>query len=216
MAAGAEGCRAMEDDKMLGYMEKKYKEHFAMVGSYGGQIGKDYAMVRVKSRSRPNEQALVRITYEKSGNIYQDNYLGFLLKEEIERLMQPMAESVFGECKVFYKVPHLVFPACFGPDMSADAFLKHPDSMVQLFIYPKEDAAQGKEKLLKYAKLLRKNGYCIKGILSYPEDEETYQALHNKQFYRDGFAGYRALEEAAFAMKPEGGFRYVKWKGEEE
>ncbi|MBQ8596379.1 MAG: hypothetical protein IJ409_01185 [Lachnospiraceae bacterium] len=216
MAAGAGGCLAMEEDKMLGYMEKKYKEHFAMVGSYGGQIGKDYTMVRVKSRNRPNDQALVRITYEKSGNVYQDNYLGFLLKEDIEGIMQPVAEEVFGECKVFYKVPHLVFPTSFGPDMSAEAFLKHPDSMVQLFIYPKEGAAQGKEMLIKYAERLKKEGYCVKGILSYPEDEETYHALHNRQFYRDGFAGYRASEEAAFAMKWGGGFRYVKWKGEEE
>ena len=201
---------------MLGYMEKKYKEHFAMVGSYGGQIGKDYAMVRVKSRNRPNDLALVRITYEKSRNVYQDNYLGFLLKEEIEAVIQERAEEIFGECKVFYKVPHLVFPPSFGPEMDAEEFLKHPDSMVQMFIYPKEGAEQGKDDLVRFAKLLYEKGYCIKGILSYPKNEEMYQMVLKGQYFRDGFAGYRAANEAAFAMNEDGSFRYVKWKGEEE
>lgn len=200
---------------MLGYMEAKYKELFAMVGSYGGQIGKDYTMVRVTSRNRPKEQALVRITYREGENVYQDNYLGFLLKEEIELIMQECAEEIFGECKVFYKVPHTVFPPSFGPDMKAEEFLRHPQAMVQLFIYPKSGADKGEEDFARFTEVLSEKGYFIKGILSYPEDEKMYQMLLKGQYYRDGFGGYRAKREAAFAMKEDGSFRYVNWKGEE-
>jgi len=201
---------------MLRYMEEKYKELFAMVGSYGGQIGKDYTMVRVIGRSRPKEQALVRITYQNGENIYQDNYLGFLLKEEIESIMQECAEEIFGECKVFYKVPHTVFPPYFGPDMRAEEFLSHPQSMVQLFIYPKEGAERGKEDFGRFMERVSQKGYFIKGILSYPEDEKMYQMLLGGKYYRDGFGGYRAQREVAFAMKEDGSFRYVNWKGEEQ
>lgn len=201
---------------MLRYMEGKYKEPFTIVGSYGGQIGKDYTMVRIMSHSRPKEQALVRVTYHKDGNVYQDNYLGFLLKEEIEKVMQMQAEEIFGECKVFYKVPHMVFPTSFRPDMDAKEFLKSPEAMVQLFIYPKEGAESAKENFRHFTEALDAKGYCMKGIISYPEDEEMYELVLKGQYYRDGFGGYRAEREVAFAMKGDGSFRYVKWKEEEQ
>lgn len=201
---------------MLAYMEKKYKEQFAMVGSYGGQIGKDYVMMRVKSLSRPKDQALVRVTYENGQNVYQDNYLGFLLKEEIEQVIRGEAEKIYGECKVFYKVPHLVFPPSFSRDMSVEEFLKHPESMVQMFIYPKEGMEEGKENLEKLRVQLYEKGYRIKGVVSYPADKETYEKMSPERISRDGFAGYTAGLEAVFAMDIDGEFRYVKWKDDEE
>lgn len=214
VAAGLGGCLKRED-QMLAYMEKKYKEQFAMVGSYGGQIGKDYVMMRVKSRSRPKDQALVRVSYENGRTVYQDNYLGFLLKEEIETVMQIEAEKVYGECKVFYKVPHLVFPASFDRNMSVEAFLKHPQAMVQMFIYPKNGMEEGKVNLEKLRVQLYKKGYRIKGVVSYPAEKEMYERMSPEQISRDGFAGYTASEEAVFAMDEDGEFRYVKWKGED-
>lgn len=203
------------EDQMLAYMEKKYKEPFTMVGSYGGQIGKDYVMVRVKSTSRPTEQALVRVIYDKKGNVYQDNYLGFLLKDEIEALVQREAEMIYGECKVFYKVPHLVFPTSFGIDMSGEEFLQHPESMVQVFIYVKEGIEESRNNLEKFRKQLYEKGYRIKGVVSYPSGKEAYEEMSAGKISRDGFAGYTAAEEAVFAMDENGKFRYVKWKGDD-
>lgn len=214
MAAGIGGCIKRED-QMLAYMEKKYKEPFTMVGSYGGQIGKDYVMIRVKSSSRPTDQALVRVIYDEKGNVYQDNYLGFLLKDEIEAVIQREAEMVYGECKVFYKVPHLVFPASFKMDMDVEEFLKHPESMVQVFIYVKEGIETSRMHLEKFRTQLYGKGYRIKGVVSYPSGRELYERMSSGQISRDGFAGYTAAEEAVFAMDENGKFRYVKWKGDD-
>jgi hypothetical protein len=216
LAAALCGCKGSEEKEMLAYMEGKYREQFAMEGSYGGQLGKDYAMIQVKSRNRPRDLALVRISYKEEGNVYQDNYLGYLLREQIENKIKELAEEIYGECKVYYKIPQLVFPATFGPDMGADAFLRHPDSMVQIFIYPKEvDVSDKEEKLEALAEGFRKKGYFIRGVVSYPKEREMYDVLSGENFYRDGFSGYRAEAEAIFSMAEEG-FKYLKWKGEKE
>ena len=210
------GCKRSEDVKMLTYMEDKYKEQFDTEGSYGGQLGKDYAMIQVKSRKNPKDLALVRISYEKDGAVFQDNYLGYLLKEQIENKIRALAEEIYGECKVYYKVPMLVFPPTFGADMGVDAFLRHPASMVQVFIYPKEsNVADKEEKLKDLAEQFRERGYLIKGVLSYPKEREMYDVLSGENFYRDGFDGYRATAEAIFSMAEEG-FKYLKWKGVSE
>lgn len=216
VAAVLWGCKGSGEDKMLKYMEDKYKEEFAIVGSYSGQLGKDYIMAQVKSSERPGDLALVRISYQAEETIYQDNYLGYLLKEQIENKIRIPAEEIYGECKVFYKVPGLVFPATFGPDMGAEAFLRHPNSMVQVFIYPKEAGTEDKEeKLQALAESFRERGYLIRGVVSYPEEREMYDVVTGENFYRDGFFGYRAAAEAVFSMAEEG-FKYLKWKGESE
>lgn len=97
---------------MLDYMKEKYGEDFADEEACAGQTGKAYTMRRMHSKSRPDESVLVR-AMGREEVVFQDNYLAYLLKEEIEKTIGEIAGEVFGECKVFYKIPELVFPPEF-------------------------------------------------------------------------------------------------------
>ena len=105
---------------MLEYMERKYGEDFTETETYAGQFGKDYTMLKVRSRRTQTEGILVR-AIGKEHTVYQDNYLAYLLKEEIEQQLTRIAGQSFGECKVFYRIPELVFPEDFPAHMEVDA-----------------------------------------------------------------------------------------------
>lgn len=197
---GVDGCTGSREEEMLAYMEEKYGESFEMIGSYAGQIGKDYTMALVRSFNRPQDQVLVRLMQQNDEEVYQDNYLAYLLKEKIEAILAESAREIYGECKVIYKVPYLVFPADFGPDMSAEAFLKQPEAKVQIFIYPKSGCEDQKKDLETLEALIFQKGYRISGVVSYPQSEEMYQEISGRNISRDGYRGYQAITESAFSV----------------
>lgn len=195
---GVTGCARSREEQMLVYMEEKYGESFEMIGSYAGQIGKDYTMALVRSFNRPQDQALVRLTHRKEEEVYQDNYLAYLLKEKIEAVLLEDASEIYGECKVIYKVPYLVFPETFGPDMGAEAFLKQKEAGVQIFIYPKSGCENQIRNQEAFEMRIRQKGYRISGVVSYPKSEEMYQRISGRNISRDGYLGYEAIAESTF------------------
>lgn len=196
---------------MLQYMEQKYHEKFTLLGPYGGQIGKPCRMVFMSSERFPKAQILVRMIREESSVRYQDNYPAYLQKDGMERFMRQDAEQVFGACKVFYKIPRQVFPETFPLNLSTEEFLRHPDSQVLLYFYPKEGQENAEAQLEQLAALLTQNGYCIGGVLSYPEQDSMYERLNADNFYRED-NDYRACREAVFRLLPSGEFAYLEWR----
>ncbi len=196
---------------MLSYMEKKYKEPFTAMTPYAGQFGKDYTMLKVKSKSG-KKGILVRVSGEGEG-VYQDNYLAYLLKDEIEQRIRKLARPIFGECKVFYRIPELVFPTYFPADMDVDAFLRHPDSKVRVYIYVKNLPTDRQGQFDAFLKVLQEKGYILGGIITYPEDEKMFGMITKDNFTGDIYQGYRSLWEAVFSMGDEGELLYLEWKG---
>ncbi|MDE7330735.1 MAG: hypothetical protein K2O16_00620 [Lachnospiraceae bacterium] len=205
-------CRKGEDDKMLEYMERKYGETFMVIETYAGQFGKDYTMLKVRSRRIWTEEILVRASGREK-TVYQDNYLAYLLRDKIEQRMREMAEPVFGECKVFYKIPRQVFPSDYPAYMEADAFLQRPQSMVRVYVYVKNGDKDRQKQFEQFFASLRQQEYILGGVISYPADEGMYEMITAKNFQRDIYQGYQYMEEAVFSMGEKGELAYLEWKG---
>ncbi len=206
------GCGKGEREHMLAYMEQKYGEAFASAEAWGGQFGKDYTMLRVRSCSSGREGILVRAS-GKEPRVYQDNYLAYLLKEEIQQKLKALAVPVFGSCKVFYRIPELVFPQEFPADMEVDAFLRHPGSMVKIYIYVRKLPKDGQRQVEDFFALLQEQGYVIGGVISYPADENMYGMITEENFRGDIYQGYQSIAEAVFSMDEKGKPIYLEWKG---
>ena len=159
---------------MVAYMEHKYGESFSVMESYAGQFGKDYTMLRMRINDKNQEGILVRAS-EGEETVYQDNYLAYLLKEEVVQLLTRPARQAFGECKVFYRIPELVFPAAFPADMEADAFLRHPLSKVRVYIYVRNFSCLPdiKNRTSEFFSQLQSRGYIVGGMISCPVEEEN-------------------------------------------
>lgn len=199
-------------NKMLEYMEQKYGESFTALGPYAGQFGKEYSMLMVREDKSRIDGILVRAA-EKGGKcLYQDNYLAYLLKEQIEQHMRELAEPIFGECKVFYKIPDMVFPVEFTADMEPEAFLKSPWSMVSIYLYIKEDSANRREQMEQFCSLLGEKQYLAGGVVSWPLDEADYQKITGKNFIRAAYIGYQYEAEAVFSVRDKTAPIYLKWK----
>lgn len=201
-----------EAKQMLKYMEQKYKEPFTATELYGGQFGKDYSMLKVKSGRSKTDGILVRAVKEECGYIYQDNYLAYLLREQIEQQMKMLAKPVFGECKVFYKIPEMVFPAEFPAEMEMEAFLKSPWSMVKIYIYVRKESPDIKEQVDQFLAALQEKGYRTGGVVSCPLDEKSYRMITRENFTRDIYLGYQYVAEVIFSMDEKGNLAYMEWK----
>lgn len=201
-----------EKEQMLGYMERKYGEPFTAMESYAGQFGKDYTMLKVQSHRLKAGGILVRAVNEEGRIIYQDNYLAYLLKDQIEQRILALAEPIFGECKVFYKIPEMVFPENFPADMGVDAFLRHPESMIRIYFYVRSISSDEQGQFEQLLAALNREGYIIGGVISYPVDGKRYRMITDRNFTRDIYLGYRYHLEAIFSMDEEGKLAYLEWK----
>ena len=208
-------CRKGEESKMLAYMEHKYGESFSVMESYAGQLGRDYTMFRVRSNDRNQEGILVR-AFGTEKISYQDNYLAYLLKEEIEQQLTRIAGQSFGECKVFYRIPELVFPEDFPAHMEVDAFLRHPLSRVRVYVYVRNFLCLQdiKEKADDFFLQTQNRGYIVGGVISCPLDGEMYEMITEDNYKGDIYQGYRSAVEAVFSMDERGKLMYLEWKGE--
>lgn len=200
---------------MVAYMEQKYGESFSVMESYAGQLGKDYTMLRVRGNDRNQEGILVR-AFGTEKISYQDNYLAYLLKEKIEQLLTEPARRSFGECKVFYRIPELVFPAEFPAHMEADAFLRHPLSKVRVYIYVRNFTSLKdiKERTDVFFSGLQRAGYIVGGVVSCSLDGEMYEMITEENYKGDIYQGYQSAVEAVFSMDERGELMYLEWRGE--
>ena len=179
-----------EKGKLMSYMGCKYGEEFDYVESYAGQAGKNYSTILVKSREHKEREALARLSEKDGRRYYEDNYLAWLLKDELERIEGDYARRCFGECEIHYKLPQFVFPFYFGADMTAEEFLRNPCAMPQFHMeLPDRERCREKweEKLHCFRKLNAQRGYKVRGALIFPDDK------------------------LLFSMDEKGNFRYMRW-----
>lgn len=209
-------------EKMLSYMNHKYQEEFVFVESYAGQMGKNYSMILAESKNRPGKPVLVRMIWQGHSQVhcpgqsesFEDNYLAYLLKDELQQEVGGLVKSVFGECKVYYKIPEFVFPQAFQADMGVREFLRNPQSMAQFYIYPVEPPGQKEkeeDKLESLRMLCLKLGYQLKGTVSYPKSRKDYDFISEDNFAGSDYEGYEAEAELVFSMDGDGSFKYKRW-----
>lgn len=212
--AGCTMSKDFETNKMMSYMGCKYGETFDFVESYAGQVGKNYRMILVKSREHTEREALVRLSEINGKRHYEDNYLAFLLRDELEQTVGDFARRCFGECKIYYKIPAFVFPFYFKADMTPEEFLKNPCSMPQFYIYlqcGKPDREEWEEKLDRFREMNGVKGYKIRGTLSFAASEQDYEMINRENFAGSDYDTYSAVDELLFSMDEKGNFRYMRW-----
>lgn len=214
---GTAGCgmyKKNERSEMLSYLKDKYGETFDFVESYAGEAGKSYSMLLASSRKHPERKVLVRQSGRGGRRCFQDNYLAWILRQELEKKEGEMAKSCFGECKVYYRIPLFVFPPEFGAGMSVDEFLKNPLSMAQFYIYPASVSGSEKDWEQRLDEFVRQNaecGYKVRGTVSLPECERDYEGITQENFAGSDYEGYEAMAELVFSMDERGGLRYRRW-----
>ncbi len=145
---------------------------------------------------------------------FQDNYLAWILRQELEKKERETAERCFGECKVYYRIPQFVFPPEFGAGMSVDEFLKNPLSMAQFYIYPASASGSEKQWEQKLDEFVRQNaecGYKVRGTVSLPGSGSDYERITQENFASSDYEGYEAVAELVFSMDERGGLRYRRW-----
>ncbi len=203
-----------EVNKMLSYMKYRYGEEFKHVESYAGQPGKPYITMLVERKANPSQMALVRVRSYNGRRYYEDNFLAYLLADELEEKVLALAEKSFGKCKLYYKIPVFVFPGEFRADMNAEDFLKNPYAMPQFYIYPKsasKDKEAWEKKLYSFINRNAGEGYQIRGTLSLAATEENYEMIQRDNFAESDYLGYEAFGELVFSMDQEGKPRYMRW-----
>lgn len=180
------GCQKMtEKEKMLSYMENRYEKEFIYLEDYAGQFGKAYEMIVVAPADCPEKKVLIRARKEEEETIYEDNYLAYLIKAEVEDIISPLADACFGESLVEYQIPQFVFPAAYGTDMTAEEFLSKEMSLPRFHIYPQNAMEQDslKECTEKFCALLQEEGYCGCGTV-YQEELRLVFSMDEKEGLR--------------------------------
>ena len=104
---GVNGCMLNKNkptvkEQVEQYMKEKYNEEFTVKG--GGTEGwnSTYEEIYVSSEKFPDELIMIR-RGKKTGSM-SDNYIEFLMKDEIEKVMSEIVSEVYPESKVFYSI----------------------------------------------------------------------------------------------------------------
>ena len=119
-------------EQMLKYMNEKYNEDFKPGLCEMANWAYSYDSMTVYSDKFPGEFIQVYRYNEKE---FKDNYLAFLFREEVEKKVQEIVESLFGKCVVIMHISNLPVKGNLTKDASLNDYLENASSMNNLYIY---------------------------------------------------------------------------------
>ena len=171
MLTGCAGSTA----RMLFYGWVRYHENFTYLGVRNGQLGNEYSEIAVASKKFPGEE--IRFfwgRYEDGSETYQDNYLGYLLREQIEERVLQLAEQVYGTCTVYYDVGGPIKGIDYPVQMSVEEFCADGRNGISLWIgvCGQVKYEQEAKQMAEFLDLLRKHEIWAKGTTVYVGEEE--------------------------------------------
>ena len=127
------GCMTITQEDYLReaekYMKKKYGEKFKAI-----EYGLDYSLY-VTPVNHPEWEVTVSFPKAKLWNVeFQDNYVAFLLKDELESEVEKIAAKVYGDCKVFCQPMGFALPGEWNKDTTLEEYNTDNISVLYLFI----------------------------------------------------------------------------------
>ena len=127
------GCMTITQEDYLReaekYMRKKYGEKFKAI-----EYGMDYSLY-ISPVSHPEWKVTVSFPKPKLWNVeFQDNYVAFLLKDELESEVKKIATDVYGDCKVFCRPMGFALPGEWNRDTTLEEYYTDNISTLRLFI----------------------------------------------------------------------------------
>ena len=187
LIVGLSGCIFKKRDifsleQITEYMNRKYDDTFTVKGT--------------DLQSPFDDKTLLALYSEKLGvNIYvyyqsenhnieealTDNYMSYVLKPDIEALLRPMAEEIYGTVKVFYYVLNIDPFEPQGPETTADQLLSSGEPIGLVVLLP-PDTDHYQERGEALVQKMREKGYRPLLTILYLNDEDAYASADSQNY----------------------------------
>lgn len=133
-------------------------------------------------------------------------------KQELESILIPIAEPIFGKCKLFV-ISYGDCPSNYGKDTSALELLGASEEypLVQVCVYTTKDANQRDEDMQKWTEALQERRYFVCANIDYLSSE-TYDKVEQKSYqYINGDDDY-ICRGSAFISPDNFKWRFGGWE----
>jgi len=206
------GCMTITQEDYLRaaerYMERKYGEKFEGQYFYGMNNDRMY----ISPANRPEWSVTVSFTKAKLWNVeFQDNYVAFLLKEEVEREVEKIASEVYEDVKVYCQPIGNMLPSEWNRETTLEDF--NTENIYKLYLFLAGDESN-KEKNINIflGKYCERNFrmpimeilYLSQEQLQESEERGIDRIFSEKQYF---WRTHIVLKE-----EPELSFDEVKWR----
>lgn len=139
-------------DEIIEYYNKKYDDVFTYVSSDNELWNADYSEVILKSSKLDNR---VVIWVYPDGTML-DNYMPIKYQKDVENLVDPMIEEIYGKCLVV-NVPLRYGRKHFSKDMDLVQYVSDKRSSVSIAIATNKSTLEGEEDIEKLLAILKEN-----------------------------------------------------------
>lgn len=159
------GCSERVDYQavLLDYLSNRYPDDTFTVSSNQLDTGNNTPeefFLHFRSEKYPDEGIIAWRKKVDGQYIFSDNYMKYVLKEDIEAYVHDIAEKYFGECKVFVDFSNYrqCLPESFPTDATAEDYLKTgQDCYFLVYVSPGHISLQdAREELKNYKSELEK------------------------------------------------------------
>ena len=133
-------------------------------------------------------------------------------QQELESILIPIAEPIFGKCKLFV-ISYGDCPSNYGKDTSALELLGTSEEypLVQVCVYTTKDANQRDEDMQKWTEALQERRYFVCANIDYLSSE-TYDKVEQKSYqYINGDDDY-ICRGSAFISPDNFKWRFGGWE----
>ena len=195
------------ESRGLKYMKKKYGDEVKFTIRYSGPDLGTYDMYLTVEG---HENWDVRLTWYKDDNSYRDNYMSWVLREEVERIYQPFIEQVYGDCKAYNTPYGGQVSNLYTKNTTVEEYLETANNS-GFYVFVTTDQSNNEEDLKALVELLKENNLkididvyyvtevLVKGIT---RDNFKETVVRDKQYFcRGGYMTRKSKEDY-----------YYKWK----
>lgn len=155
-------------------MEEKYGEDFTFIEPTGTNKIKGLSRREavVSTERFPKEQISVMADKDENGNYYfRDNYVSFLLRDEIEKYFTEIVTPIYKDCKVIFDADTPVYPEETGKEITLEEYLKWGSPDIYICLGPNVDVEKKDEDIEKLRlKLKEKEIPCDIVVWYFKED----------------------------------------------
>lgn len=116
----------------------------------------------------------VYLQWNEEESTYQDYYIVYLRQEELEDILNPLVEGIYGNCRAFVTA-YRVCPSSFNKETSADQLLQISNlvdyPVVQLWIFTSQNIINRDTKLEMFKNMVQTEGYSLCANIVYTSEE---------------------------------------------
>lgn len=187
LMVGVSGCmfgkrKVFTLEQITEYMGQKYNDTFTVKGKDLQSPFDDKTLLALYSE---NLGVNIKVNYQSENSKIEealtDNYMSYVLKPDVEALLQPMAEEIYGTVKVFYVLNSNPFFEPLGPETTADQLLSSGEPIDLVVLLP-PDTDRYQERGEALTQKMREEGYHPLLTILYLNDEDAYASANSKNY----------------------------------